>query len=244
MNVVYVVHVVHKSIGGLLMPNRKRIEIIHRIQDVGYLREFDTTFYLNLPRLTIDMNPGHSAVFDYHGGMGIILELRITSNRSARIQDFGDLELLGNPCNVVWWASEGSNFYKFDRGPEYPRDVVLNHRIGVVVKPGQPLEGVLLGYSATCIPSQYTHAFKLPLMLSILDGFDTSHSAQLHVQVDEHLCSKIRRRSRRPLYGPYSGNKVDLADQLRTPPPKRGGTTVVGPTRVGPTGSAPVVPEP
>jgi len=49
---------------------------------------------------------------------------------------------------------EGVRFPKFDRGPEYPRDVVLNHRIGVLVKPGQPLEGVLLGRSATRIPSR------------------------------------------------------------------------------------------
>ena len=42
---------------------------------------------------------------------------------------------------------EGVRFPKFDRGPEYPRDVVLNHRIGVLVKPGQ-------GRSATRIPSR------------------------------------------------------------------------------------------
>jgi hypothetical protein len=222
MNVVYVVHVVNKSSGGLFVPNGKGIEIIHRIHDAGYLREFDAPHHLNLPRLTIEMNPVHSAAFDYRGGLGIILELRITSNRSVRIQDFGDLELQERPCNVVWWAIEKLlDVYKFDGGPEYPRDVVLNHRIGVAVKPGQPLGGVLLGHSATRIPPQYTHGFKLPLILSILDGFDTLHSAQLHVQVDEHLCSNTRRPSLSSLNGPRSGNKVDPVDELRTPLPRK-----------------------
>jgi hypothetical protein len=192
------------------MPNGKKIGIVRRIQDAGYLREFDTALHLNLPRLTIEMNPWHSFAFDYRGGMGVILELRITSNRKVRIQDFGDLELLERPCNMVWWVNEGSNFYKFDQGPEYPHDAVLNHLTGkhVMVKPGQPLEGVLLGHSTTRIPSKYSHGFKLPLMWTILDGFDTPHTAQLHVQVDECLCSKIRRPSRSSLQGPWSGNKA------------------------------------
>ena len=205
------------------MPNGKKIEIIRRIQEAGYLREFDIARHLNLPRLTIEMNPSHSAVFDYQGGMGIILELQITSNRPVRIRDFGDLELREKPCNVVWWENEGSNFYKFRRGPEYPRDIVLNHRVGKhgTVNPGEPLEGMLLGYSATPIPSQYSHGFRLPLTLSILDGFDNPHSAQFLVQVDEHLCSKIRRASRSSLYAPRRGNKLGLVDGLEDHIPKK-----------------------
>jgi hypothetical protein len=205
------------------MPNGKRIEIIHRIQDAGYLREFDTALHLNLPKLTIEMNPWHSFVFEYRGGMGVILELRITSNRNVRIEDFGDLELLEKPCNMVWWVNEGSNFYKFDQGPEYSHNAVLNHLTGkhVMVKPGQPLEGVLLGHSATRIPSQYSHGFKLPLMFSILDGFDNWHSTQLHVKVDECLCSKVPRPSRSSLRGPCLDNKVDLVDGPKDLAPKR-----------------------
>lgn len=205
------------------MPNGKKIEIIHRIQDAGYLREFDTALHLNLPRLTIEMNPWHSAAFDYRGGMGVILELRITSNRNVRIQDFGDLELLERPCNVVWWVNEGSNFYSFHRGPEFPSDVVLNHRIGKhgTVEPAKPLEGVLLGRASTPIPSQYSHGLQLPLMFSILDGVDKWHSAQLHVPVDEYLCSKGLRVSRSSLYGAYSGNKPDLVDRLEDLAPKK-----------------------
>jgi len=217
MNVVYVVHVVHINQGlerSLLMPNRKKLEITRRIQGAGYLCEIDTALRFNLPKLTIENNPFNSFAFNYCGGMGVILELRITSDRAVHIQDFGDLELLERPCNVDWWVNEESIFYSFHGGPEYPRDAVLNHRIGKhgTVKPGEPLEGVLLGYSATRIPSQYSHGLRLPLMLSILDGSDNPHPAQLLVQVDDNLCSKIRRQSRGSLYGPYSGNKPDLVD--------------------------------
>jgi hypothetical protein len=227
MNVMYVMYVPHPNLGlerGLLMPNAKNIEIIHRIQAAGYLREFGTTPHLNLPRLTIGMNPLLSFVFDYCGGMGVILDLRITSNRIMRIQDFGDLELLGKKCNVEWWMNEEHNVYRFNHGPEYPRDQVLNHRIGKCgkVKPGDPLEGVLLGWSATSIPSQYSHGLRLPLMLSILDGFDNPHTTQLFVQVDEHLCAKIRRPSQSSLYGPCSHSAPGWnSDGLGVNPPSR-----------------------
>lgn len=193
------------------MPNGRKIEIIRRIQGAGYLCKIDTALLFKLPKLKIENNPHQSYVFAFRGGMGIIFDLRITSDRAVYIQDFGDLELLGRPCNVDWWESE-KDVYKFYLGPEFPRDVVLNHRIRVLVKPGQPLDGFLLGRSATRIPSMYSHGFKLPLMLTIMDGFDNPHTAQLLVQVDENLCSKSRRPSRGSLYGPCSGNKTAFGD--------------------------------
>jgi hypothetical protein len=209
MNVMYVVYVMHLDLRlkrGLLMPNRKKTEIVRRIHAAGYLREIDTALHLDLPTLTIKMDPSQSFVFDYCGGMGVILELRIASNQLMRIQDFGDLELLERKCNIEWWMNEEHNVYRFNHGPEYPRGRVLNHRIGKCgkVEPGDPLEGVLLGWSTTSIPSQYSHGFRLPLMLSILDGFDNPHTAQLFVPVDEHLCGKIRRPSQSALHGPSS----------------------------------------
>jgi hypothetical protein len=221
MNVMYVMYFVRKRLErGLLMPNGRNIEIIRRIHGAGYLREFDYAPHYNLPNVTIENNPMHSFAFDYHGGMGVVLELLITSDRAVLIQDFGDLELLERPCNVDWWVSEESHVYRFYRGPEYPRDVVLNHRRGIV-KPGQPWEGVLLGRSSTRIPSMYSHGFKLPLILTILDGFGTPHPAQLLVQVDEHLCSKIRRPSRGSLYAPCARSKPDLVDGAEHFVPRR-----------------------
>ena len=194
------------------MPNRKEIEIIRRIQDAGYLREFDQTPQLNLPKLKIENNPHQSSVFAYCGGMGVILDLRITSDRPVPIQYFGDLQLLGRPCNVDWWESE-KDVYNFDQGPQFPRDVVLNHCVGVLVEPRRPLDGFLLGRSATRVPSMYSHGFRLSLNLSIMDGFDTRHTAELLAQVDEHLCSKIRQPIQGSLYAPRQGSKRDLVDR-------------------------------
>jgi hypothetical protein len=204
------------------MPNGKKIEIIRRIQDAGYLREFDHSAHLNLPKLKIENNPYQSFVFAYCGGMGVILDLRITSDGAVQIQDFRDLELLERPCNVNWWTST-SGVYKFYLGPEFPGNVVLNDRIGVQVEPGRPLDGFLLGRSATRIPSMYSHGLRLPLKFSILDGFDNPHTAQLLVQVDKRicLCSKSRRPIRSSLFGPHSGNTSVLVDGAEHFAPRR-----------------------
>lgn len=192
------------------MPRRDRMEIIRRIQKSGYLCEFDIADHFNLPKLTIENNPDHSFVFVFYGGMGFIFELRITADQVLEIQDFGDIELSGQRCNVDWWLSE-TTIYKFDRGPEYPRDVVLNHRKGIV-KPGRPLEGILLGRSLSPIPRLYSHGFQLPLTFSIIDGFDNGHSAKLFAKVDDNLWFKHPNPARTSLFEPRSGEKCCLED--------------------------------
>jgi hypothetical protein len=167
--------------------------------------------------------PYDSYVFDYCGGLGVILDLQVKSNRAVQIRDFGDLELLGRRCNVDWLLNGVSNFYKFDRGPEFSRDIVLNHRTGKhgMVKPGLPMEGVLLGRSAVAIPSEYSHGSRLLMTLSILDGFDNWHTAQLHVRVDEQLCAKSRQQSRGSLYArkrePVDGMKDGATRDVSRP---------------------------
>jgi len=203
------------------MKSRKKMDIMRRIQAAGYLPEIDSVLRDNLPNITIENNPMHSLAFDYLGAMGVILELKITSDREVLIQDFGDLELLGRPCGVNWWTNEKSYVYQFNGGPEYSRDVVLNHRVGAVVKPGRPMEGVLLGYSRIRIPSQYSHGLILPLILSIVDEFDNSHTAHLVVQVDESLRVKARQPNRGSLYAPRLNKKPDRFDGVETLVPRR-----------------------
>jgi hypothetical protein len=181
------------------MRNAKKLDIARRIQGAGYLREC----ILCLPTLEIENNPFHSFVFDYFGGMGVILELRIASkNRMMLIQDFGDLKLGGKMCEVDWLENGEWDVYEFTRGPTYPRCGVLNHRTGArgVVKPGQPLEGVLLGRSVIPFSPRYLHGLRLAMEFAILDGFDTWHPADLIVQVDDHLCPKIRPSRRGSLF--------------------------------------------
>ena len=86
------------------MPNGKKIEIIRRIQDAGYLREFDHSAHLNLPKLKIENNPYQSFAFDFCGGMGVILELGITSDRAVQIQDFGASNFWGN--RATWTGGQ------------------------------------------------------------------------------------------------------------------------------------------
>jgi hypothetical protein len=192
------------------MTSGKKKDIMRRILAAGYLPEIDSELRQSLPNVTIENNPMESFAFEYNGAMAVILELRITSDREVRMQDFGDLEFQGRPCNVVWLETE-KDIYRFRRGPQYDRVDVLNHRLGAVVKPGFPLEGVLLGWSTTRIPSQFSHGLTLPLTLSILDAFDTVHTAELVVQVDETLWSKPREVRHGSLYAPLPGKKSDPA---------------------------------
>jgi len=105
----------------------------------------------------------------------------------------GDLELPERPGNMDWRLNEESNGYNFCRGPEYPRDVVLNDRLGKhgIVKPGKPVTSVLLGRSATPIPSQCSHGLKPPLIFSILEGFNKWHRAQLLLPVDVFVSIRL-----------------------------------------------------
>ena len=51
------------------------------------------------------------------------------------------------------------------------------------------------------------------MMLTIVDGFDTPHTAELVVPVDEHLCSKAPRPVRSTLYAPRAGHKREPVDK-------------------------------
>jgi len=181
------------------MQNGKNAEIVRRIQESGYLREFDSGTKIHRPKPTIECNPYESYAFAFRRGMGFILDLRISSEAKILIRDFGDVELEKEYCDVQWLESN-ADIYRFCGGPEFPRDIVLNHRRGATVIPGKPLEGFLLGRSNRTIPSIYSGGFALTFEFSILDGFDIVHTAQLLARVDEHLHTEIKRPIRRSLF--------------------------------------------
>jgi hypothetical protein len=193
------------------MQNRKNAEISGRIQESGYLCECDYGETLKRPELKIKCNPYESYAFPFRGGMGLIFDLRISSQSKILIQDFGDLEFENKYCNVDWRASE-ADINRFTGGPEFPREIVLNYRKGATVMPAKPFEGFLLGRSNRPIPSIYSAGFRLTFTFSILDGFDVSHTAQLFAIVDEHLHTEIKRPIRSSLTAinnPKEGDKIN-----------------------------------
>jgi hypothetical protein len=203
------------------MQKKTKAYVIRQIQETGYLREVDTTQLRNAPELTVENDPSHSMAFGWGGGTGIIIYLYIKADRPIRIVEFGDLELAGQELNVKWFMSEEPRDYRFHGagGPWYARDAVLNHRLGKrgLVQPGDPVEGVLLGYCSRSLSSN--GGFRLPMALSIADGFGTLHRAELLVPFDKSTVTFARRQgslfgpARHGLHNSYHENKSHIANE-------------------------------
>jgi hypothetical protein len=176
------------------MYRKARVDIIREIQEVGYLTEIDAARVLNLPKLTVECNLTNSFAFGWGGGSGLILELRILADRSTYIAEFREFELAGEVWDVRWMEEE-SPLYKFCRGLDFPRDVVLNHRVGKhgLVKPAIPLEGLLLGTCSQSVPPHLRRS-DLSARLSILDGFQTCHRNKVSLWFDPGLVATSKRR--------------------------------------------------
>ena len=151
---------------------KSRLDVLRGIQAIGYLRDVDLTEMFNLTKLDIESNYTNSMVFGLPMGTGIVIHLRLTTNRGIHIQEFGTLEIAGATWEVDWWVQEKTApLYAFYRGLDYPRDGVLNHCVGRHgrVIPGLPREGYLLGRSRNSVPMNLRD-FELPAKLRIYDG--------------------------------------------------------------------------
>ena len=237
-------NVVHVIISEWSMKQKAQADIIRRIQSVGYLNEIETTELLNVPKITIENNYINSTAFALGRGTGFFIELRISSDRSVHIAEFGQLEFTGEPWDVDWWIEEEYPIYSLlYKRLEFPRDVVLNHRVGKLglIGPGVPLEGILLGTCLQSVPSAPSDMspFSLSARLSIVDGFGTCHWGQLQLHFD-HRLGALPKRKKSSLFGPGEspvqwvlGNVEpgEIGDQKPSPlanPPMNLGTPNVG----------------
>lgn len=156
------------------MSKKVPAEIIREIQAVGYMADINMLGGRRLPKLTVESNVD-SVVFALGSGTGIILELRISTDRPLNLVEFGQLELAGRPFDVDWWIEEESKLYSLYHGHNYPRTIVLNHRIGKHgrIRPGLPMIGLLLGRSRQSVPLNLRSS-ELRASLTIDDESQTS----------------------------------------------------------------------
>jgi hypothetical protein len=212
------------------MQKRTKLETIRRIQETGYLREIDTHQSLNTPKLMLRYDRGNSVAFCWGGGTGFILYLSIITDRPTRLMEFGDLKLAGQLLSVDWWEVEDKvEIYRFygGRGSEFHKNIVLNHRVGNqgLVRPGNPVEGWLLGRCFKSLPATCRDGSDLTATLSIVDGFGTVHVPELSLRFDPTLNIELA-RVRSSLYGPgehgpyYSDreNEAEIGHQVHTMP--------------------------
>ncbi len=97
-----------------------------------------------------------TSAFDLNpGGTGYMLSLRLTVLRKPFAIAAFDLELPWTRTPVIWLSDPADgdgphNTYRFPgrHSPEFPRDVVINHRANPQrnLSPGRCIEGLLLGY--------------------------------------------------------------------------------------------------
>jgi hypothetical protein len=212
------------------MHTKTQTETIRLIQETGYLREINNHQSLNIPKLSLQHDRGNSVAFCWGGGTGFIFYLSITTDRPTRLMEFGDLELAGQLLSVDWWELEDKvDIYRFygGRGPEFHKNVVLNHRVGDrgLVRPGNPVEGWLLGRCFTPLPSTCLDGSDLTATLSIVDGFGTVHVPELSLRFDQSLTIQLARVSS-SVYGSGEhepdctgrGNEAEIGHQVHTMP--------------------------
>ncbi len=185
------------------MPAKPQSDLIRRIQETGYLRDLDTSPKLN-PPLRIEHHDSHSFMFRCGHSTGIILQLRITAQRRTRIMEFLDLVVGGVTLDVDWWVSESPHPYRFsgNRGPEFPWDSVLNHRVGEegLFHPGNPVEGFLTGRTLTTLPLSFYDGLDSLASLSFDTGTGEVHRAELSLRFDHSIIVPAQ-RAQNSLYG-------------------------------------------
>jgi hypothetical protein len=82
--------------------------------------------------------------------------------------------------NVGWYTFSEQTC---PRVHEFPRVMVLNHRMTGTLRRGDIREGVLLGVGSAPIPEAYRSGEKIPITLTILDQWDCEPSATFDFQL-------------------------------------------------------------
>jgi hypothetical protein len=145
------------------------------------------------------------------GGSGYMLGVAIQndSNRSVRLNEFR-LELLWHDGQFRWLsdpfrASPRESNYSFPtpRSIEFPRGVVLNHRLGNAGKlnPGGSLEGLLLGAGEAPIPAEYHDRQTLKMRLFVFDSQSRCSALPFDLCVERRRHNRTKTKIRGSLFG-------------------------------------------
>ena len=137
----------------------------------------------------------------FRGGTEYIFYARIVNN-SYRVLQMVDLW-----CRLPWedqcftwlkpYPSEREQYRQLG-GRIFPRETVVNHRLGERLVPGASVEGFLLACSiGTLIPDDYPHGTEVRAELGILDQFGRSNTSTIECHVDrsERLVKSRAHRS-------------------------------------------------
>lgn len=143
-----------------------------------------------------------------HGGTAVILSCSIVCRRSEFHINRFELELPWSQSTFYWLAdpkeslSTKESLYCFPgNGDCYPRNIVLNHRIGFGMRSGRAINGLLLGVSHAAIPPEFHNGALVPATFAIVDqlGREQEQRVEFRVVRDEfERKSKQSPRDRKP----------------------------------------------
>ena len=166
-----------------------------------------------------------TTIFDmWCGGTGCVLNVSIANQHSEPITicDFALAVPPGVPA--VNWLEDPSEqlpppkLYRLPNGLEYPRDLVLNHRIyrAGVLRQGQCVQGLLLGWAKEKVSDEFRHGDFIEAELTVIDALGREHSCQLSLLLDRTERGRSLPKSRRKgLFGSGSGNLSPSFDDLK-----------------------------
>jgi hypothetical protein len=117
--------------------------------------------------------------------------------------------------NAGWYTFSEETY---PRKHEYPRHMVLNHRMAGTLSRGCIREGVLLGVGRAPVPETYGSGDKIPITLKILDQWDCEPSATFNLQLTRcrTLAKETHKSARGPLFS--SRDPVVVHNTLRALP--------------------------
>lgn len=198
--------------------SRSKQELFRRIKASGCPIEVDVPADDLSSELTITQT-GEATIFDLgDGGAALSLWMRFARKSPGQlaIAEFADVFLPWGPLSVIWLdplPESGWPSYRLPNGFDFPRDVVLNDRlggIGLCVRSGRFVEGFVLGSTEQRIPARCNAGYLLGAEFSVLDGTGRDFRGEVQLIVDRSTATATRPRPTRSGGGLYALNERPL----------------------------------
>jgi hypothetical protein len=191
---------------------REKQELLRRIKAAGCPIEVDVPIVEARGEVTIRQT-GDARLIDLGDrGTGVVLWVRFVRENPGQITivEFGDVFAPWGELSTIWLdplEDSPRPSYRLSNGFDFPRDSVLNDRLGdrgLCLRQGRLVEGYVLGSTKMPIPARYLHDCVLDVDFSVLDVAGREFRGQVRFAVDRSAPTLSRRpvRSGDGLYAP------------------------------------------
>jgi hypothetical protein len=201
------------------MCQNKKSELFRRIAAAGCPIDVD----LQAPATPEDLiikQKGDADLFAMgRGGACLSIYMLLASAKGQiTVAELGDVIAPWGPLAVTWLdtpsaSSQKYRPYQLPNGFEFPREDVLNDKVGEegkTLRRGEHIEGFALGYTATPIPEAYLDGISVAAEFFVVDVLGREHRGRVQFVVDRVYGGMQKRRASR------------FDDGLHAPDPRSG----------------------